>query len=265
MRSAKASAPSTCVPSTHAMKPALSPLRLSTGLVVSLVTLAACGGGGGGGGTAASDPDTGPGQAAVDVVWPSRGRDVPVGANSVVVAVLRNGKTLKTGLAVRPSDGSDQVVAFANLPLGTLDATLTAYASADGTGAALSTGSLSLTPVQGLPSPVSSAAAGMIPIVASLALSSSTLNVPQNASIGVSASGRDAAGTAVALSAGAVRWTSDAPSIASVSASGVDASVTGVAVGTTTIHAAYTRPDGVGVTVSALVTVSGTGGTVTIH
>ncbi len=246
-------------PSRSNMNPLL---RFATGLVVALVALEACGGGGSAGSSSPStDSDTGPGQAAFSIVWPSRGRSVPVTANSVMVAILRSGKTLRTGLTVRPSDGSPSVASFANLPLGTLDVQMSSFASTDGTGVALSVGTMSMTPVVGVPTPV---AIPMDPVAATLSLSTSTVAVPQNATTGLSVSALDAAGNAMSIADDAVRWTSDAPSVASVTGSGTQTNVTGVSVGSTTIHATLTRADGTTLTIAAFVNVTATGGSVTV-
>ena len=251
------------------MRSAKNPMKHSLRLLPALVVLTGCGGGGGGSSSASSssptpvaDPNTGPGQAAVSVVWPSRARGLSAAANSVVLVVLRGSTTLQTRLVARPDDGAASVVSFANLPLGTLTIRMSAYASADGSGSPLSTGTSALSAAQGTPTPV---AVAMDPVAASLSLSTRVLGVPENATLGLAVTATDATGTTLPDAVAGVRWTSDAPAIASVSGSGASATVTGVAVGQTTIRATLVRADGTTVSAEVAVTVSATGGTVTVH
>ena len=250
--------------------PMISLPRLVSGLVVALVVLGGCGGGSGGSGggsgsstTGSTQPDANVGKAAVSIAWPSSsGRSVPVGANSIRLTLLQNGSTLQTTVAARPADGSPSVVSFANLPLGALALRLDAYASNDGSGSLLATGTMTIDAVDGTPTPT---AASLDPVVASLAFPTKTTSVGKGATVTLSVGATDATGTAILLPTGGMVWTSDAPGVATVSGNGATATVTGVAVGTTTVHATLTRADGAVVAATIGVTVSDTGGTVTIH
>src|SRR5450755_3284706 len=104
---------------------------------VVLVLLTGCGSG--------SSTTSANGRLALSVVWPKRTRLIPLASHSIRAVVTRGSQTLGSKLIVG-TDGppsNPSIVAFDNLPVGTVTLTATAYPGQDGSGVAQATGAQS--------------------------------------------------------------------------------------------------------------------------
>lgn len=162
-----------------------SRMALLVGFGLASLLLHGCGGSGHGGAAPTSSGSSNSAhaaQATVTVNWPARPkasgiatRLIPLASNSITITITQGGHPIAAHTLVRPA--GDQAVSTSytfgnqpptgsaagdNLPVGTLTATAAAYPSADGTGTAQASGSITIVTTPGtLPGDTSSSAAGI--------------------------------------------------------------------------------------------------------
>src|ERR1044071_894783 len=94
--------------------------------VVLLINTPGCGGSGSGAG----------GRAVFKVLWPVPSRLIPLAANSIKVDIRRGTTVVASKILARPAQGGQGQADFDTLPVGSLNATATAYPNPDATGTA---------------------------------------------------------------------------------------------------------------------------------
>ncbi len=197
------------------------------------VALAGCGGGDGGAGSVGVTAATG--RAAFNIAWAqpkTKSRLVPIAANSVKVTITIGDKTLQTQTVQRPASGAS-VVSFTGLPVGTLHAVASSYASNDATGTALSTGGMDVTITNGQ---TTDAGLTLNSTIDHITVDYKQADIlPKDAPVNVTATAYDTTGATVLLSPNALLWTSSDPNKISVSSTANGAQLSGVDAGTVTI------------------------------
>jgi hypothetical protein len=171
----------------------------------------------------------GAGRATLTIIWPDRGRLVPLAANSIVATFALNGVTVQSQTVARPPAGGASTVTFQQLKVGALQFTASAHPGADGSGTAQARGSASITIVAGQ---VAQVALTMQSTIDRLELSPTAPQVAVGGTLQITASARDASNAIVLTSPSKIAWDTGDHSVATVSSTGL---VTGVAVGTTTV------------------------------
>ena len=189
--------------------------------VVALALAIGCGGVGGRG-------EGNRGRATVRVSWPTAARLIPASAQSLVVTVSQGATAVKTLVIRRPQASGT----LTGLPYGTLNVTVKAYATPDGSGVAQALGLGTMTVTEDVPGAV---AVNLDSTVASLSLSSSAGTISRGGSATLTASAKDRDGAIVPLTvAGAsesLTWDVQPAGLASVSGSGASVALNGLAGG----------------------------------
>ena len=202
-------------------------------VVALAASLAGCGGGGSNGALGVTSAATG--RAAFKIAWAqpkSKSRLVPLAAQSIKVTISGPAKTLQTQTVQRPANGVS-TVQFDGLPVGTVHAVASSYASVDGTGTALSTGAMDVTISNGQ---TTDDAITLNSTVDHIAVDYNATDVlPTDAPINVTATAYDVTGAVVLLTPNALLWASSDPNKITVSSTNTGAQVSGVDAGTATI------------------------------
>jgi TolB protein len=217
--------------------------KLSIGIVLLLVgLLAGCGGD-------AQHATVQRGRVSFTIHWPSRSRLIPAAANSIKVVLTdaATSNSVASQVAARPTTGSQSIITFNGLAPGSLHADLGAYPSTDGSGTAQAHASVQ-------PVTIQSGQTTTVPVtltstIASIVLTPATSQLAPGASLTVTATAYDGAGSVVLTTPSLIQWTSSNTAAATVQA-GV---ITGVGGGTAQITA--TDPES-GKSGSATVTVA---------
>jgi len=203
-------------------------MRHSIGIllaILSALVLTGCGGGG-----AASNPSApASGRAVIVIQWPEPSRLIPAAANSISIQVQEGSTAVDQQLAARPASGNTSTVSFNNLPSGSFTVQATAYPNADGTGTALSAGSVPLTLGVG---ETKNFTVTMTSTIDHLELSAPVAQIVSGATTPFTVTAKDVSGALVLTTPGKLQWSSGTPSVAAVDSSGV---VTGALAGTSAI------------------------------
>lgn len=207
-----------------------------------------CGGGGAAGLTpvpltpaASTEPATesATGAASFSVAWPPATRLIPAAASSLVVRISRGATVLAERVITRPAPGQTNAsVTFASLPVGTLNATVSAAPNADGTGIVLASGQVSFAVTAGTTTPITLTLATS---VHHLEATPASLTVALGGSDTLTITAKNAAGDVVLTTPDTWTWTTSNASVASVIGVGDSALVQGVTQGTVTLTATETE------------------------
>ena len=123
-------------------------------MLVGLILVLSCTGlllgcGGGGSNGTASNSDT-RGSLQFNILWPIHGRLIPVAAQSLTIALTRNGQSVVSRTIARPPAGTNtSSVRFDSLTPGVLTVTVTAFPNSNGTGVAQATGAVNIAIISG--------------------------------------------------------------------------------------------------------------------
>ena len=205
---------------------ALMSLIFALGAVVVAVVVGC--GGGGAGSNSVSPPLSarGSGRATFSIIWPERGRLIPLAANSIRVAVKQNTTIVAQQLLPRPTSGGQSSIAFDPLPVGDFTVTATAFPNVDGSGTAQATASIPLAIHVNQTTNFSLTMTSTIDHLELTAPGGGQVAAGSSIQLGVAA--KDAVGAIILLSPSKLSWVSDNTARAVANATG---SVTGVVAG----------------------------------
>lgn len=202
------------------------------GVILFLCALLAAGCGGSGGSSSGADSR---GAIRFTIQWPEPGRLIPSAAQSIQIALSRDGQTLVQRTVARPPVGQNtSTETLDGLTPGQVLATASAHPSPNGTGVAQATGAVTLTIVADQITP---AVLTLNSTIARVDLLAVTRTIVPDSTLGVTALARDGGGATVLTDPANWSWSSSDPTVATVVPSGETTVVTGVRPGSATITA----------------------------
>lgn len=161
----------------------------------------------------AGSPSARTGSARLSISWPSQTtRLIPARTNSIAVEIS-TGDFTRQQLILRPVEGNESTVEFADLPIGTLTVAATAYPTADGTGVPLAAGNAPMVTKGGEITPVTLTMASTID---HLELTAPAGTLTDSDTLDMTATPRDVQGRVVLVAPGSITWAATPGTVATI-------------------------------------------------